>query len=70
MSKHPLSGHTDSDVQLTDDLERNPGICVSRGANNEDIALVEGENTFEGDTANATTAQGGVKVDDWGRTNK
>lgn len=70
MSKHPASGQSQADVQLPDDLEQNPGIGLSRGTAGEDLDLIEGENTVEGDTANETTAQGGIKTDDWGRTNK
>lgn len=59
------------EAQLTDDLERNPGIgqsggAFARGGNLEDA---EGENTIEGDTANDPTATGKVG-DNLGRTNK
>lgn len=71
MSKHPQSGHTSGDVTPPDDLERDPGIKATRGTQNaEDVDLLAGDSTVEGDTAEGTTAQGGVKVDSWGRTNK
>lgn len=71
MSKHPQSGHTSGEVTPADDLDRDPGIKSSRGTtNSEDVDLLAGDTTVEGDVAEGTTAQGGVKVDAWGRTNK
>lgn len=69
MSKHPESGHTSGDVTPPDDLERNPGTGTTRGSAGEDIDILEGDNTLEGDIANDTTAAGGIKVDQWGRKN-
>ena len=51
-------------VDLPDDLERNPGIGSSKGVfamtSSEDIDLIEGENTFEGDTDNDGGNAGGI----------
>lgn len=60
-----------SDIELADDLERNPGIGQSKGtfATGEDPELIEGENTVEGDTGNNAGRFGEVKKDP-GRTNK
>ena len=59
------------DIELADDLERNPGIGQSKGtfATGEDPELIEGENTVEGDTGNNAGRFGEVKTDP-GRTNK
>ncbi len=50
------------------DLERNPLIGGSKGvtmaqATADDLAEIEGENTFEGDLENDTNAQGGIGED-------
>ena len=51
-------------VDLTDDLERNPGIGQSKGlfarTSSEDMHLIEGENTIEGDTENDGGTAGGI----------
>ena len=51
-------------VDLPDDLERNPGIGSSKGlfarAGGENSELIEGDNTFEGDTDNDGGNAGGV----------
>lgn len=51
-------------VDLIDDLERNPGIGESKGlfamTSSEDVELIEGENTIEGDTDNDGGMAGGV----------
>ena len=51
-------------VKLQDDLERNPGIGSSKGlfarTSSEDADLIEGDNTFEGDTDNDAGLAGGV----------
>ncbi len=51
-------------VKLQDDLERNPGIGSSKGlfarTSGEDAELIEGDNTFEGDTDNDGGNAGGV----------
>jgi hypothetical protein len=59
-SKHPKL-----DRPTNVDLVRNPGIGSSKGvtmaqASLEDLEDLEGENTFEGDVANDTNAQGGI----------
>lgn len=71
MSKHLAAGSPGA-IKPTDDLERNPGIGMSRGmtaagADPEDIA---GESTFEGDVDNGTNANGGVMPNVNARTNK
>ena len=51
-------------VDLPDDLERNPGIGQSKGlfamTSAADVELIEGENTFEGDTDNDAGVAGGI----------
>ena len=51
-------------VELQDDLVRNPGIGSSKGlfarTSGEDSDLIEGDNTFEGDTENDGGTAGGV----------
>ncbi len=53
-------------VELQDDLERNPGIGSSKGlfarTSGEDSELIEGDNTFEGDTDNDGGNAGGVST--------
>lgn len=72
-NKHLRPDETPAD--LADDLEENPGIGQSKGlfartgADEEDAALIEGENTIEGDTENNADADGAAKLD-LGRTNK
>ena len=60
-------------VDLQDDLERNPGIGSSKGlfaeTSGDDADLIEGDNTFEGDTDNDGGNAGGVSQE-LGRTNK
>jgi hypothetical protein len=57
---------------LTDDRERNPDIGQSKGtfATGDDIELIEGENTVEGDIENDSTYGGGADPAQLGRTNK
>ena len=52
----------DQPVELTDDLERNPGIGQSKGLfrSGGDASEIEGDNTFEGDTENDGGNAGGV----------
>ena len=61
-NKHPSPA--DQPVELQDDLERNPGIGSSAGlfarTSGEDSELIEGDNTFEGDTENDGGVAGGV----------
>jgi hypothetical protein len=64
MSKHSKTTRP-SDV----DLHRNPLIGGSKGvtmaqASLDDLAEIEGENTFEGDIENDTNPQGGIERDD------
>ena len=71
-SKHPDRPEWGEGEGPRDDLERNPGIGQSAGLTTgagrfEDL---EGDSTVVGDTADNTTPQGGVKVDDWGRTSE
>lgn len=68
-NKQPKSDK-EIDVDLPDNLEDDPGIGRSKGrfAMTDDPPL-EGENTFEGDVKNDTTAQGGVDPNQKGRTN-
>jgi len=59
-SKHPKL-----DRPTNIDLVRNPGIGSSKGvtmaqASGDDLQALQGENTFEGDVANDTNAQGGI----------
>jgi hypothetical protein len=60
-------------VKLQDDLERNPGIGSSKGlfarAGGQDEDLIEGDNTFEGDTDNDAGIAGGINPE-LGRTNE
>ncbi len=61
-NKHPRPD--EQPVQLQDDLERNPGIGSSKGlfarAGGQDEDLIEGDNTFEGDTDNDGGNAGGI----------
>lgn len=61
-NKHPRPD--EQPVKLQDDLERNPGIGSSKGlfarTSSEDAELIQGENTFEGDTDNDGGNGGGV----------
>ena len=60
-------------VELQDDVERNPGIGSSTGmfarADGRDEDLIDGDNTFEGDTGNDAGVAGGINPEH-GRTNK
>jgi hypothetical protein len=51
-------------VKLQDDLERNAGIGSSKGlfarAGGQDEDLIEGDNTFEGDTDKDAGLAGGI----------
>ncbi len=71
MSKHLKAGSPGA-IKPIDDLVRNPGIGASKGmtmsgAEPEDI---EGKATFEGDSENGTTANGGILPEHPARTNK
>lgn len=79
-SKHPKGQHSAEErekglMQDTPlppgDLERNPGIGASKGTfgRGTDPAVLQGENTDEGDTLNDTTPQGGVNPSQRGRGN-
>ena len=53
------------------DLKENPGIGQSAGLQSTDDAdLLEGDNTFEGDTDNNTNRSGGVDPRDRQRANR
>jgi hypothetical protein len=57
------------------DLKENPGIGTSKGMSKagdllDEDAMLDGDNTFQGDVENDTNAQGGVDPDQMGRTNK
>lgn len=71
-SKHPNSPEWGEGDGPPDDLERNPGIKGSRGltAGNGEYEDLEADTTVEGDTTENINPQGGVDVDDRGRTNK
>jgi hypothetical protein len=66
------------DVELPDDIERNPGIGASKGttmsgadADDVDDLYAEGENTFPGDVENDAGLPGtGVDPNRRGRENK
>lgn len=64
-NKHLRPG--EQPVELQDDLERNPGTGSSKGlfarTGGEDAALIEGENSFEGDQENDGGNAGGVNRD-------
>ena len=70
-SKHPRPDEQPATLQ--DDNERNPGIGSSKGLfareGGGDAELIEGDNTFEGDTDNDAGRAGGVSMKE-GRTNK
>ena len=58
-------------IPLPDDHETDPAIGQSKGiASREDLELIEGENTVEGDVENDSTFGGGVDPSQLGRTNK
>ena len=63
-------------IDINNDEDQIPGIGQSKGlfartgAEDRDAALIEGENTVEGDVMNDTTPQGGVDPNRRGRTNK
>lgn len=55
-----------------EDLRTNPGIGQSKGAYamGGDLDYAEGENTVEGDVGNDPDAQGRIREDRLGRTNR
>lgn len=65
------SKHRKGKSPFQDDLERNPGIGQSKGTFATGVPLeeIEGENTFEGDVDNDTTANDGVPQREKSRTN-
>jgi hypothetical protein len=71
MSKHPKPGHEVRKLPA-DDLKCDPGIGSSKGMYQAGgrPSEIEGENTQEGDKANDTLPSGGLREDDWGRTNR
>lgn len=60
------------DPKLDEDLRRNPGIGLSRGAYamGGDLDYAEGENTVEGDVKNGAGPGGSAPEDKLGRTNR
>jgi hypothetical protein len=71
------SKHTGTSEQLRregvpSDLERDPGIGRSKGADRAgaDPDIIDGEHTFEGDVKSDTTPSGAVDPRHVGRTNK
>ena len=76
-SKHPHGGPTEEGLgdgipRPPSDEERNPRIGSSKGTfgRGTDPAILQADNTDEGDIANGTTPEGGVDPDNRGRTNK
>ncbi|HWK65000.1 MAG TPA: hypothetical protein VNS34_08670 [Rhizobiaceae bacterium] len=65
------SNHPKTRKPSDKDLHENPGIGSSKGTikQGEEVGL-DGDNTFEGDVENDTTAAGGVNPAQTGRTNK
>jgi hypothetical protein len=63
-NKHPRPD--EQPVKLLDDLERNPGIGSSKGlfamTSSDDAELIEGANTFEGDSDNDGGIAGGIST--------
>jgi hypothetical protein len=70
-SKHPLSGHGAQPLPA-DDLKQNPMIGQSKGttAAGEDVSLIAGENTVEGDVENDTSVGGELGPNQLGRANR
>ena len=70
-NKHPPPD--EQPVELSDDLEDNPGIGQSKGlfgrAGSKDAELIEGANTILGDSDNDAGLGGGINPDP-GRTNE
>ncbi|PDT16043.1 hypothetical protein CO670_14750 [Rhizobium sp. J15] len=63
--------HAKSTKPTNKDSTDDPGIGRSRGiVSPPDDEALQADNTVEGDTANATTPQGGVDPRHRGRTNK
>jgi hypothetical protein len=64
--------HGKNDSPLPDDSEHNPDIGQSKGAfaTGDDIDLIAGVNTVEGDIENDSSYGGGVDPTQLGRTNK
>jgi hypothetical protein len=76
-SKHPKGGPNEEGLgdgipRPPSDDERNPGINSSKGVfgRGTDPAVLQADNTDEGDVANDTTPQGGIGAGKMGRTNK
>jgi hypothetical protein len=76
-SKHPHGGPNEEGLgdgipRPPSDDERNPGIGSSKGVfgRGTDPAVLQADNTDEGDIANDTTPEGGVDPENRGRTNK
>ena len=59
------------DSPVADNHDRDPAIGQSKGiSNRNDLELIEGESTVEGDIENDSTFGGGVDPAQLGRTNK
>jgi len=68
MSNHPSPQN--QPVTGPDDLERNPGIGQSAGGvRPEDLDIIEGDNTVEGDVDNDVDPTGAVRPDQRPRGN-
>lgn len=67
-SKHPRTSVTDSVRDA--DLRGNPGIGQSKGMEGTDPALIETDNTVEGDVENETETDGSIDPNHRGRTNR
>ena len=65
-SKHPSTPEWGEGDGPPDDLERNPRIGSSKGlfamTSSDDAELIEGDNTFEGDTDNDGGNAGGIST--------
>ncbi|WP_424136088.1 hypothetical protein [Roseomonas chloroacetimidivorans] len=76
-SKHPKGGPNEEGLgdgipRPPSDDERNPGIGSSKGVfgRGTDPAVLQADNTDEGDVGNDTRPDGGVGSGHLGRTNK
>jgi hypothetical protein len=72
-SDNPGDGRSIDTPRPPDDLERNPGIGMSKGTfsrTSVDLEEIVAESTIEGDVLNDTTPSGGVTPNRRGRTNK
>ncbi|NNM73533.1 hypothetical protein [Enterovirga aerilata] len=65
------NAHPKTRIPSDADLKGNPGIGQSKGTTmaGEDVDIIAGDSTVEGDVENETTPQGGVDPGHVGRTN-